>query len=91
MSERRDRITLTFSSLLLTRRYISLRNLFAPPGVFDELSSLWLDSVLIADAEPGDDQMELFSAAARSVGWVVRGAWRPRICFRSISLEFPLV
>jgi hypothetical protein len=86
-----NRITLTFSSFLLTRRYISLRILLAPPGGLDELSSLLLDSVLIADAGPGDDHRGLFSRVELSVGFVVKGACRPRICFRSISAEFPFV
>jgi hypothetical protein len=77
--------------ILLTRRYISLRILLAPPGVLDELSSLLLDSVFIPNAGPDDGQRGLFSEVELSVGFVVKGVCRPRICLRSISAEFPLV
>jgi hypothetical protein len=47
-----------------------------------------LDSVLIAGTEPGDDHVKLLSDVELSVGLVVKGVCRPKICLRSISAEF---
>ncbi len=73
--------------IILTRRNVSLRNLLVAPGVFDVLSSLLFDSVLIAGTDSGDGHVELFSCVEISVRLVVKGVCRPKICLRSISAE----